>query len=85
MEGTISNFRSSVSRQKYNQMVIVINSIKSKDKAEALKGKKVTFKTGSGKELTGKVTGPHGNSGAVKALFSTGMPGQSIGKKVSIE
>ncbi|MCX6706768.1 MAG: 50S ribosomal protein L35ae [Candidatus Woesearchaeota archaeon] len=35
--------------------------------------------------MTGKIASAHGNSGAVKAIFDTGMPGQSLGQKVSIE
>ena len=85
MEGTISNFRKSVHVQKNNQMIILVDSIKSKDEASSLVGKKVTFKTSSGKELIGKVASSHGNKGAVRAMFDTGMPGQSVGQKVIIE
>jgi large subunit ribosomal protein L35Ae len=37
------------------------------------------------KVITGKVSAAHGNSGAVRALFEKGLPGQAIGKHVRIE
>jgi large subunit ribosomal protein L35Ae len=85
MQGTISNFRKSVHTQKGNQIIIVVDKVDSKEKAQSLVGKKVVFKTPSGKELIGKISATHGNKGAVRALFETGMPGQSIGQKVNIE
>ena len=84
MEGLIASFRRSRHTQDNNQMIIGVEGIDSRDKASKLVGKKVTFKTPSGKEIKGEVRGAHGNSGAVRALFETGMPGQSLGAKVSI-
>ncbi|PLW79556.1 50S ribosomal protein L35ae [Candidatus Woesearchaeota archaeon] len=84
MEGTIVNFRSGRHTQYDNQMIVVVDSLKSREDASKLVGKKVVFKTESGKELTGEVRSAHGNSGALRVLFETGMPGQSKGKKVSI-
>ena len=85
MEAVIVNFRRGRRTQKDNQMVLLIDGINSKDKAKSLVGKKVAFTTESGKIIQGKVSFPHGNSGAVRAIFERGMPGQSIGKKVKIE
>lgn len=85
MEGTISTFRRGRHTQTTNQMIVVVNEIKNKDQAKDLIGKKVVWKSPAGKELIGKVTFVHGNKGAVRVLFETGMPGQSISEKVSIE
>jgi large subunit ribosomal protein L35Ae len=85
MEGTISNFRRSRTSQTTNQMVIVIKGVSSKAEAHKLVGKQVTWKSPAGKVLVGRVSAAHGNSGAVRAIFSTGMPGQSIATKVHIE
>lgn len=85
MEGTIVNFRSGRHTQTTNQMIVVVEGIKNKEKAKELVGKKVVWKSPSGKELTGKITAVHGNKGAVRTLFETGMPGQSISSKVSIQ
>ena len=85
MEGVIVNFRGSRRVKSTNQMIVEVSSIDDKEKASKLVGKKVTWKTSAGKELKGKIASAHGNSGALRVIFETGMPGQSIGKKVSIE
>ena len=48
-------------------------------------GKKVIWKTSAGKQMVGQITNIHGNTGALRVRFDTGMPGQSIGSKVVIE
>ncbi|MBT3303966.1 50S ribosomal protein L35ae [Candidatus Woesearchaeota archaeon] len=85
MEGTISNFRSGRHTQTTNQMIVVAEGITDKEKAKELVGKKVVWKSPSGKKLNGKITAVHGNKGAVRVLFETGMPGQSLSGKVSIQ
>ncbi|HLG30207.1 MAG TPA: 50S ribosomal protein L35ae [Candidatus Brocadiales bacterium] len=85
MEGTIVNYRGSRRVKKGNHMIIHISSIDSKEKASKLVGKKVEWKTSAGKVLAGKIASAHGNSGALRVIFETGMPGQSIGSKVVIE
>ncbi|MFC2134402.1 50S ribosomal protein L35ae [Bacteroidota bacterium] len=84
MEGIISNFRQGRHHTYGNQMVIVVGSLKTRDDAEKLVGKKVVWHTGK-KDVAGEVRSAHGNSGALRVLFETGMPGQSIGQKVKIE
>jgi len=85
MEGTIVHFRGSRRVKRHNQMIVVVDSVDNKDKATKLVGKKVLWKTSAGKQLTGQITNIHGNSGALRVRFDTGMPGQSIGSKVVIE
>lgn len=85
MQAIIVNYRSSRHRQKPNQMVIQVESVDTKEKAKALVGKEVVWKTPSGKELKGKISASHGNKGCLRVLFETGMPGQSLGKKVEIK
>ena len=85
MQGVITSFRRSRKRQTDNQMIILVEDTDSKEKAEKLVGKAVVFKTPAGKELKGKISAPHGGKGCVRALFETGMPGQSLGKKVDIQ
>lgn len=84
MEGIISNYRGARHTQKDNQM-IVISDATSKEDAEKLVGKTVSWKSPAGKEIKGKVTFAHGSKGAVRVLFETGMPGQSLGTKVTIQ
>ena len=85
MEGVIVNFRGSRRVKSHNQMIVELNSVDSKEKAAKLVGKKVVWKTPAGKVLNGKISAVHGNSGALRVIFETGMPGQSIGSKVMIE
>ena len=85
MEGTIVHFRGSRRVKRHNQMVLQVSGVDSKDKASKLVGKKVIWKTSAGKQMVGQITNIHGNSGALRIRFDTGMPGQSIGTKVAIE
>ncbi len=85
MEGTIANFRSARHHQKGNQMVVVVEGVDTKEKAEKLVGKTATWTSPSKKEIKGKITAAHGNKGAVRVLFEKGMPGQSISAKIMIE
>lgn len=84
MNGTINNFRRSRKRIYSNHMIILVDGVNKKEDAEKLVGKKVIYNTGK-KDMTGKISSVHGNKGAVRAIFETGMPGQAIGKKVKIE
>ncbi|MBI2654781.1 50S ribosomal protein L35ae [Candidatus Woesearchaeota archaeon] len=85
MEAVIVNFRGSRRVKKGNHMIVQISDVDSREKAAQLIGKKVIWKTSAGKEISGKVASAHGNSGALRVIFETGMPGQSIGSKVKIE
>lgn len=85
MEGVIVNFRGSRRVKKGNHMIVEVNGIDDKEKASKLVGKKVVWKTSAGKAISGKIASIHGNSGALRVIFETGMPGQSIGTKVAIE
>jgi ribosomal protein L35AE/L33A len=84
MQGIISNFRRGKRKVSDNQMIVIVDGIKKKEDAKKLVGKKVVYNTGK-KEMLGKISFPHGNQGAVRVIFSTGMPGQAVGKKVKIE
>lgn len=68
-------------------MIVVVPGVDSKEKAEKLVGKSAVWTTPgkTGKKISGKVSAPHGNKGAVRVIFETGMPGQSLGEPVKIE
>ena len=85
MEGTIVHFRGSRRVKRSNQMILQVPDVDSKEKASKLIGKKVIWKTSAGKQMVGEITNIHGNSGALRVRFDTGMPGQSIGTKVVVE
>lgn len=87
MEALIVNYRRGRKTQKTNQMVLIVKGIDDKEKAKKLIGQTAIY-TCEGKEkkqIKGKITNVHGNSGAVRALFETGMPGQAINQKLEIK
>jgi len=84
MEGTIVNYRRNSTGQTQNHLVVTVSGIDNKEKATKLVGKKVIYNTGK-KDMVGKINAIHGNSGALRAVFLTGIPGQALGKKVKIE
>ena len=85
MEGIIVNYRRGRKTQTTNQMIVVVPDF-NKEKAQSLVGKTVVY-TCEGKnkkQISGKISSIHGSKGAVRVLFETGMPGQAIGGRVSI-
>lgn len=85
MNARIANYRQGKHTQTNNQMVLRVPGVSTKDAAAKLVGKVVVWKSPAGKELSGKITASHGNSGCVRVLFSTGMPGQSVGSLVEVK
>ena len=84
MEGTIVNFKGGRHTQNNYEMIVVVNGIDTKKKAEKLLKKEVEWTTPAGKKIKGKVTKAHGNNGALRVKFEKGMPGQSISTKVKV-
>lgn len=68
-------------------MIVRVDGIDSKEKAEGIVGKSVSWTTPGKlkKVIKGKISASHGNSGSVKVHFEKGMPGQSLGKEVKVE
>tara|TARA_Y100000031_G_C7998368_1_gene282442 strand:- start:207 stop:470 length:264 start_codon:yes stop_codon:yes gene_type:complete len=87
MEGIITNYKRGKRTQDDNQMIVTTEGVDSREKAAKLVGKKVSWKTPAkdAKEIKGEVRSAHGNKGALRVRFETGMPGQAIGQKVSIQ
>ena len=84
MEGKIASFRRGRHHTYSNQMIVVVDGVDSKDQAEKLVGKTVKYDTGK-REIKGEVRSAHGNSGALRVLFESGMPGQALGSSVKID
>jgi len=85
MEGAISSFRGGRHTKHNSQMIVHFKGVDKKEKAAALVGKSVVWVSSAKKEIKGKVTAAHGNSGAVRVKFETGMPGQAIAQKVKLQ
>lgn len=84
MKARIVSFRRSKERTYDNQMILESDELDDREDAASLEGSKVIYDTGK-KEIEGEIRSAHGNSGALRALFKTGMPGQSLGSEVEIE
>lgn len=85
MQGTIVNFRLSRHVQKTNHMIVNVDDITDREKAGALVGKDVEWKSPAGKIIKGKVASAHGNKGNIRVIFEKGMPGQSLTTKVEVK
>ena len=48
-------------------------------------GREVTWKSGAGKIIKGKISSVHGNKGVVRAIFEKGLPGQAVTTEVEIK
>ena len=66
-------------------MILIVDTVTSREKAKEMMSKKVVWTSPAGKKIEGQVTNVHGNKGAMRVQFETGMPGQSIGQKVKVE
>lgn len=87
MDGIIAHFRGSMTRKKGNQMIVVVPGVDNREKAQSLIGKSAVWAAPGKqkKQIKGQIAAPHGNKGAVRVLFETEMPGQSLGQEVKIE
>jgi len=84
MQGKILSYRRGKHTQNVNQVLIELDNVNSREKAEKFLKKKVVWKTSSGKEIEGEIIGLHGNKGVVRAKFETNLPGQALTTKVEI-
>ncbi len=85
MNGVIKNYRRGKNTQHENQYVIEVDGVESKAQASVLTGKKVTWTSSGNTKIIGKVMASHGSSGAVRAKFLKGLPGQAIGTRVVVQ
>jgi large subunit ribosomal protein L35Ae len=56
----------------------------SRENAKKMAGKSVVWKSPAGKEIKGKISDAHGNSGLVRAIFEKGLPGQAVTTSVEV-
>ncbi|NJE84432.1 50S ribosomal protein L35ae [Thermococcus sp. CX2] len=65
-------------------MILKPLGVEGREQAAQLIGRKVVWKTPTGRKMFGKILKPHGNKGEVKAYFKPGLPGQALGDYVEI-
>jgi len=77
------NYR--MGRHHVNLKQMVLKVADTPAEAQKVIGKIVVFKTETGNEIKGTISGLHGRKGNVKAIFADkGLPGQALGQKVQI-
>lgn len=81
IKGVILNYRTGGNSQKNNQAIIKTQL----ENPNQLIGKKVKYKTKSGKSITGNVITQHGKGKKVLVNFDKGLPGQALGSKVEVK
>ena len=84
MKGIILSYRRGRHSQNVNQMLVEVEGIDKKEKAEKMIGKKLVWKSTGNKEIMGEFIGVHGGKGILRAKFERNLPGQAITTKVEI-
>lgn len=84
MKGVILSYRRGKHTQNVNQMLVELEGVDNKEKAEKMLGKKLLWKSTGNKEIKGEITGVHGRNGVLRAKFETNLPGQAITTRVEI-
>ena len=83
MKAKIVQFRRGLKRIHERHYILDVN-VKSREEAGKFIGKKVMWKSLSGKEINGEISAPHGNKGLVRAIFEKGLPGQARNEEVEL-
>lgn len=83
-KAVILSYRGGRKTRRTNQMLIEVEGADSKTKASAYIGRRVVWKTPSGRLIYGKITHAHGNKGVLRARFPKGLPGEALGKKAKV-
>ncbi|MEK6856453.1 MAG: 50S ribosomal protein L35ae [Nanoarchaeota archaeon] len=85
MKARIVSFRRSRRRQNTKQIILKVENITSKEKTKDVIGKHIVWRSSAGKEIKGKISNYHGNSGNVRVILERGVPGQAIGDEVEVK
>lgn len=90
--GVFLGFRRSMARQRCGTALLRIEGVKDRKSTKFYQGKRVAYiyrvkrKVGESnvRVMWGKVTKPHGNTGAVRAQFRNNLPPAAMGSRVRI-
>ena len=82
--GIFVNIRQGMFRQYPHNILIRIPGIDSSNSAAKYIGRKVIWRSKSGKKLVGKIVKTHGRNGVLMSRFKKGLLGQAIGSSVEI-
>lgn len=84
MKGIILSYRRGKHTQNVNQMLVELDGVDDREKAEKMVGKKLVWKSPGNRETKGEIISVHGGKGIVRAKFERNLPGQSINDEVEI-
>jgi large subunit ribosomal protein L35Ae len=84
MKATIIQFRRGRHRIHERHFLLEVGA-KNREEAGKFSGKEVSWTSPSGKVIKGKISGSHGNSGVIRAIFEKGLPGQAIGQEAEVK
>ena len=70
--------------QDNHHMILKPRGIDDRSAASMLIGRRVVWRTPTGRKMYGKILRTHGKGGEVKAYFKPGLPGQAVGDYVEI-
>ncbi|GAU15802.1 hypothetical protein TSUD_236180, partial [Trifolium subterraneum] len=92
VRGTILGYKRSKSNQYPNTSLVQIEGVNTKEEVAWYAGKRLAYiykakvkKNGTHYRcLWGKVTRPHGNSGVVRAKFTSNLPPKSMGSRIPV-
>ena len=87
MEAKVIQFRRGRHRIHERHFLIEIPGVSNREEAQKFAGKEVVWISPGKlkKEIKGKVSAAHGTKGAVRAIFETGMPGQSVSTSIEFK
>ena len=83
--GKLIQFRRGRHTIKERHYIIEIPESTNREQASKFVDKEVAWTSEAGKIIKGKVSSPHGNKGAVRAIFEKGLPGQAMTTNVEIK
>lgn len=85
MKGKVLQFRRGRHTIKERHFLIEVKDSKNRADAQKFVGKTIEWKSPAGKIIKGKISAPHGNKGALRAIFEKGLPGQAITTEVELK
>ncbi|XP_017223338.1 large ribosomal subunit protein eL33w [Daucus carota subsp. sativus] len=92
VRGTILGYKRSKSNQYPNTSLVQIEGVNTKEEVSWYQGKRVAYiykakvkvKGSHYRCIWGKVIRPHGNTGIVRAKFTSNLPPKSMGSRVRV-
>ena len=83
MKGKVIQFRRGLKRIHERHYILDV-SAKNREEASKFVGKEVIWTSPADKKIKGKISSAHGNSGKVRAIFESGLPGQAKNTEVEV-